>query len=122
MSSIVYGTEYKIEGKWVTTNKAAADFGGERACLEVDDDYAPKISFETAGEDYYPQTMYTWHEDQVHWEIEDEIFTLHVLDGPGKLERPYQKYVSIENKQTKSYKKYKLVEITEEEYEDTREW
>ena len=33
MSSVVYGTEYKLEGKWVTTDKAAADFGGERAVL-----------------------------------------------------------------------------------------
>lgn len=122
MSSTYYGTEYKLEGKWVAKNRESAEFGGERVSIEVDDATAPKITYETAGESYYPQMMYSWHEDQLHWEIEDEIFTLHVLSGPGKLERPYQKYVSIENPKTKSYKKYKLVEITEEEYEDTREW
>ena len=122
MSSVVYGTEYKLEGKWVSKNRESAEFGGERVSIEVDDASAPKISYETAGESYYPQTMYSWDEDQLHWEIEDEIFTLHVLSGPGKLERPYQKYVSIKNPKTKSYKKYKLVEITEEELEDTREW
>ena len=122
MSSVVYGTEYKQEGKWVAKNRESAEFSGERVSIEVDDDFAPKITYATAGEDYYPQTFYSWHDDQLHWEIDDEIFTLHVLSGPGKLERPYQKYVSIENPKTKSYKKYKLVEITEEEYEDTREW
>ena len=128
MSSVVYGTEYKLEGKWVAKDKESAEFGGDRVSIEVDDATAPKISYETAGEVYHPQTMYSWHEKQLHWEIEDEIFTLHVLSGPGKLERPYQKYVTIENakiepmERYKSYKRYKLVEITEEEYEDTREW
>ena len=128
MSSVVYGTEYKLEGKWVAKDEASADFSGERKSIEVDDAFAPKISYETAGESYHPQTFYSWHEEQLHWEIEDEIFTLHVLSGPGKLERPYQKYVTIENakiepmERYKSYKCYKLVEITEEEYEDTREW
>ena len=128
MSSVVYGTEYKLEGKWVAKDEASADFSGERKSIEVDDATAPKISYETAGESYHPQTFYSWHEEQLHWEIEDEIFTLHVLSGPGKLERPYQKYVTIENakiepmERYKSYKRYKLVEITEEEYEDTREW
>jgi len=128
MSSVCYGTEYKLEGKWVAKNREAAEFGGERVNIEVNDAAAPKISYETAGEVYHPQTFYSWHEEQLHWEIEDEIFTLHVLSGPGKLERPYQKYVTIENakiepmERYKSYKKYKLVEITEEEYEDTREW
>ena len=128
MSSVVYGTEYKLEGKWVAKDRETAEFGGERVSIEVDDATAPKISYETAGESYYPQTMYSWHEEQLHWEIEDEIFTLHILSGPGKLERPYQKYVTIENakiepmERYKSYKRYKLVEITEEELEDTREW
>ena len=128
MSSTYYGTEYKLEGKWVAKDNEAAEFGGERVSIEVDDATAPKITYETAGEVYHPQTMYSWHEKQLHWEIEDEIFTLHVLSGPGKLERPYQKYVTIENakiepmERYKSYKKYKLVEITEEELEDHREW
>ena len=128
MSSVCYGTEYKLEGKWVAKDEASADFSGERKSIEVDDATAPKITYETAGESYHPQTFYSWHEEQLHWEIEDEIFTLHVLSGPGKLERPYQKYVTIENakiepmERYRSYKRYKLVEITEEEYEDTREW
>ena len=89
MSSTYYGTEYKLEGKWVAKDEASADFSGERKSIEVDDDFAPKITYATAGEDYYPQTMYSWHEKRLHWEIEDEIFTLHVLSGPGKLESPY---------------------------------
>ena len=121
MSSVVYCTEYKLEGKWVAKDNEAAEFGGERKSIEVDDDFAPKITYETVGEEYYPQTMRTWHDDQLHWEIEDEIFTFHVLSGPGKLERPYQKYVTIENPQTMSFKHYKLVEITEEEHEDHRQ-
>lgn len=122
MSSVVYGTEYKLKGKWVAMDKESAEFAGERVNIEANDAAAPKITYETAGESYYPQTFYSWDEDQLHWEIEDEIFTLHVLSGPGKLEHPYQKYVSIKNPKTKSYKKYKLVEITEEELEDHREW
>lgn len=122
MSSFVYGTEYKLQGKWVAKDKDMADFGGERQSIEVDNPTAPKISYETAGEEYYPQTLYSWHEEQLNWEIENEIFTLHVLSGPGKLERPYQKYVTIKNQKTNSFKRYKLVEITEEEYEDTKEW
>ena len=122
MSSCCYGTGYRLEGKWVAKDKEAAEFSGEHTSIEAGDASAPKVSFETMGESYYPQTFYSWHEDQLHWEIEDEIFTLHVLSGPGKLERPYQKYVTIENTKTESWKRYKLVEITEEEYEDTREW
>lgn len=122
MSSCCYGTGYRLEGKWVAKDKEAAEFSGEHTSIEAGDASAPKVSFETMGESYYPQTFYSWHEDQLHWEIEDEIFTLHVLSGPGKLERPYQKYVTIENTKTESLKRYKLVEITEEEYEDTREW
>ena len=122
MGSVVYGTEYKLKGQWEAKDKIAAEYSGEPTCLEVNDPSAPKISFGTAGEEYYPQTMYSWHEDQLSWEIEDEIFALHVLSGPGKLEHPYQKYVTIENKQTKAIKRYQLVEITEEEYEETNEW
>ena len=122
MASVGYGTKYKLKGKWVTTDEFSAEWSGEPTCIEVDDPAAPKVSFKTAGEDYYPQIMYSWHEDQLNWEIEDEIFTLHVLSGPGKLEFPYQKYVTIENKNTTAIKRYKLVEITEEEYEETRVW
>ena len=122
MSSFGYGTEYKIQGKWVAKDKELSELSGERMYIEIDDASAPNISFETAGEEYYPQTLYSWHDDQLHWKIKDEIFTLHVLSGPGKLEHPYQKYVTIENTNTVLKKHYKLVEITEEEYEDTREW
>ena len=122
MGSICYGMEYKLQGQWKATDERGAEFTGEPTTIEVDDASAPKISFETEGEDYWPQIMHSWHEDQLHWEIDGEIFTLHVLNGPGKLQCPYQKYVTIENTQTKSLKHYKLVEITNEEREETREW
>ena len=122
MSSFVYGTEYKIQGKWVATDSFEADYSGESKSIEANDPAAPKLTFATAGEQYYPQVMYSWHENQVRWEINGEVFTLHVLSGPGMLERPYQKYVSIQNPQTRSYKRYKLVEITEEEEEENNEW
>ena len=54
MSSFVYGTEYKIQGKWVAKDKESAEFSGERRYIEIDDASAPNISFETAGEEYYP--------------------------------------------------------------------
>lgn len=125
MSSTFYGTEYKLQGKWVAKDKESAEFSGESISIDADDASAPKVSYGTAGEEYYPQTMYSWDEEQLHWEIDDEIFTLHVVNGPGKLERPFQKYVTIEKRKDKSknrYKRYKLVEITEEEYEEHREW
>ncbi len=122
MSSTFYGAEYQLQGKWVAKDEEMAEFSGECLCIEVDDPSAPNISYERVGEEYYPQTLRSWSEDQLHWEIDDEVFTLHVLYGPGKLESPYQKYVTIENRNTESIKRYKLVEITDEEYENHREW
>lgn len=122
MSSWFDITEYKLQGKWVAKDKEATEFSDKNTYIEVEGDSAPKVSYTAMGEEYYPQTLRSWDEEQLHWEIEDEIFTLHVLGGPGKLEHPYQKYVTIENSKTKSIKRYKLVEITEEEYEDHREW
>lgn len=122
MASTGYGTNYKLQGKWVAKDKDDARFSGEPTKIEVDDASAPKVSYETAGEAYYPQTLHSWHNRSLGWEIGDEIFSLNVLDGPGRLEHPYQKYVTIEDTKTRSTKKYKLVEITEEEYEDHREW
>ena len=66
--------------------------------------------------------FYSFCDYQLTWEIDDEEFAFHALYGPGKLEAPYQKYVTIKKKGEWSGKRYKLVEITKEEDDAYHKW